>query len=194
MSQATALDTSSKEAPMKPMIKKQPGLWRHCPVLLISLLILMTASIYCQREHTNVYDICNEDFYPPRGVMGVVSSPVYDPSGTLVAVDMFFYFMDKFDRSISFDHRFYKDISEVLQFDYSIPANSDVYGVSVNYGGAAFPLGSYSIKTYYAELPVAGCKFDVIADGNRRVFVPAAEMTRFTVPDMEIPEFEIEPE
>jgi hypothetical protein len=179
---------------MQPIIRIHPGHWLRNPVLLISLLMLMSLSVNCQRKHTNAYDICNEDFYPPRGVMGVVPSPVYDPYGVLVAVDMYFYFVDKFDHTTSFDHRFYKDISEVLQFDYAIPANSDVYGVSVNYGGASFPIGSYSIKTYYAEWPVAGCRFDVIADGNRRIVVPAAEMTRLAIPDIEVPEFEIDPE
>ncbi|HEX7318872.1 MAG TPA: hypothetical protein VF399_00755 [bacterium] len=179
---------------MQPIKRILPGLRPRCPVLLISLLMLMSLSMNCQREHTNAYDICNENFYPPRGVMGVASSPVYDPYGTLVAVDMYFYFVDKFDRATSFDHRFYQDISEVMQFDYAISANYDVYGVSVSYGGAPFPIGTYCMKTYYAELPVAGCRFDVIASGTRRIIVPVTEMTRFAVPDIEVPRFEISPE
>jgi hypothetical protein len=194
MFQTADLGTGNEEAPMKPNIRMQPDLRMRYPVLLISLLMLISLSINCQREHTNAYDVCNENFYPPRGVMGVMSSPVYDPNGTLVAVDMYFYFVDKFDRATSFDHRFYQDISEVLQFDYAISANSDVYGVSVSYSGAPFPIGTFCMKTYYAEWPVAGCHFDVIAAGTRRIVVPAVEMIQFTVPDIEVPRFEIDPE
>jgi len=148
---------------------------------------LLLSVIFCLlscRERTNQFDICDDDFVsPPPPPIGLawVTQGYYDPNtGYLVGVQIEVDFVEEFERTLSITHIFYQDISERLHEDFAIKNGTTSYTIDIIYASGHFPIGSYCLKIYFAEIAIGACPFSVVAKDNHLVIEGVSEYNSLT--------------
>lgn len=83
----------------------------------------------------------------------------------MVAVNIAVEFTDATLRTFSFDHKFFFNGQDVLDFGYSVSAGAKNYGIQISYGGQPFPLGDYRLKIYWGKFGYGAFVFSAISRG-----------------------------
>jgi len=128
--------------------------------------MLLIFSFCAERDRTNQFDVTRKGFAAPPCCY-TWGQPVYDPhSGYLIAVQIGIEFTDPMPRTLSFDHKFICNGTDVLDFDYSVDAGANNYGIEISYGGQPFPLGDYCLKIYWGEFGYGAFVFSIVPEGG----------------------------
>lgn len=138
---------------------------------LIILSIILLFFCYCsERQRTNQFDVTNKGFSTPTPCY-TWGSPVYDPyNGYLIGVVIGIEFTDALPRTFSFDHKFFFNGQNVLDFGQTVNSGAENYGIQIYYGGDPFPVGDYCLKIYWGEFGYGAFVFSVVPSGNATEF------------------------
>ncbi|MCX7995642.1 MAG: hypothetical protein N3A65_07735 [candidate division WOR-3 bacterium] len=73
--------------------------------------------------------------------------------------------------NFSFEHKFYFNGQDVLDFGYSVNEGMKNYAIEISYGGNPFPAGDYCLKIYWGEFGYGAFVFSVISGEKGTEFV-----------------------
>lgn len=73
-------------------------------------------------------------------------------------------------RTFSFDHKFYFNGQDVLDFGETVNSGAKNYGIQIYCGGEPFPIGNYCLKIYWGEFGYGAFVFSVVPSGSATKF------------------------